>query len=150
MKASIQAVRAITGVYFKRLMTKSVITAGVILGALWALVIWLGATADPLWLWFILLLVPLTLTTLIIYRLLLSMGDALIPRPLTKRELQQITTMGDKVFSLTSAQPHPFIQRVMLVSKDVLRDKESAYIKQVVSDTESLRDDFLAIRALFL
>lgn len=149
MKASIQAARAITGVYFQKLITTGAKIGGILLALFWALVIWLTTNIDPLWGMFFLLLVPLTIVGFVIYGLMLSLGKELMPRPLTKTEYQKVGELGDKVFSLTENVKTPWPYHLIIISKDVLRGKESTYIKEVIANTGSLKDDFLNIRQYF-
>lgn len=149
VKASIQAARAITGVYFQKLITTGAKIGGTLLALIWALVIWLTTAVDPLWGMFFLLLVPLTVVSFIIYGLMLRLGKELIPRPLSKTEQKKVGELGDKVFQLTESVKTPWPYHLVIIGKDVLRGKESMYIKEVIANTGSLKDDFLNIRQLF-
>ena len=142
--------RAITGVYFQKLITTGAAVGGVILALLWAIVIWLTTSIDPLWGLFFLLLIPLTIVGFIIYGLMLSLGKELLPRPLTKSEKIKVTALGDKVFHAADTVTTPWLCHLTLIGKDVLRGKESTYVKAVISDSGNLREDFLKIRQLFL
>ena len=149
MNASVQAVRAITGVYFQKLITIGAGVGGILIALLWALLVWLTTSVDPLWGLFFIVLVPLTLAAVLIYRLLRLMGQSLIPRVLTKKEQKAVTTMGDKLFSVAETATTPWFINLFLVGKDVLRGRESSHVKNVIANTSGLKDDFLRVRALF-
>lgn len=149
MKATIQAIRAITGVYFQKLVTASAAVGGILLALFWALVIWLTTTVDPLWALFFLLLLPLTVVSFITYGLMLSLGRELMPRPLTKSEKKKVTDLGDKVFHTADTATTPWPHHLVLIGKDVIRGKESSYIKEILANTGSLRDDFSNVRRFF-
>ncbi len=149
MKATIKAVRAITGVYFQRLITASAVVGGIFIIAIWALIIWLSTTVDALWGLFIFLLLPLTIASLVIYGLMMRLGGELIPRALSKDEMHKIGKLGDKVFHMTETKSTPWPYHLLIISKDVLRGKESSYIRDTLANTRSLKQDYLDIRQLF-
>ncbi len=142
--------RAITGVYFQKLITTSAAVGGVLLALLWVLIVWLTTRVDPLWGLFFLALMPLTIVCLVVYGLMLKLGKELVPRPLTKVEIVRVTKIGDKLFQTADAAATPWFYHLILIGKDVLRGKESKYIKETIEENASLRDDFLKIRKLFL
>lgn len=141
--------RAITGVYFQKLITTSAEIGGIVLALFWALIIWLTTSVDQLWGLFFLVLVPLSVVSVIIYSLMLRLGKELLPRPLTKHEKLKVTRLGDRIFQTTETATTAWPYHLLLIGKDVLRGKESGYIKDVISNTTSLRDEFLNIRQLF-
>ncbi len=149
MKASIQAVRAITGVYFQKLINTSAIVGTVILVVLWGLLIWLAATVDPLWGLFFIALLPATIIAVVIYNLMTALGRSVVPRKLSSSEKQAITDMGDKVFSVAEAAGTPWIINMFLIGKDVIRGRESRHIRHIISNTSTLKDDFLQVRRFF-
>ncbi len=149
VKASIQAVRAITGVYFQKLISTGAAVGAIILAGLWALIIWLTTSVDPLWGLFFISLIPATIIAVVIYGLMKSLGQSMLPRRLSDSEKKIINHMGDKVFSVAEAAGTPWIVNAFLVAKDVIRGRESQHIRHIISNTSTLKDDFLQVRRFF-
>ena len=149
MNSTIKAIRAITGVYFQRLVTIGAVLAGVLLGGLWVLLIWLTSSVDRLWALLFVALIPITIIAFVIYGIFRGLSRELLPRPLNKQEKQVVTHLGDRVFNLTENAATPWFMHALMVSKDAIRGRESRHIRELITNTSSLRDDFVQVRRIF-
>lgn len=86
---------------------------------------------------------------MVIYNLMTALGRSVVPRKLSSSEKQAITDMGDKVFSVAEAAGTPWIINMFLIGKDVIRGRESRHIRHIISNTSTLKDDFLQVRRFF-
>ena len=149
MNPTIQALRAVTGVYYRRILYPVVGIGAIIILALYALVVWLATTVSPI-LWLLLIiLIPLTIVAGAITAGLFVASRAIMPRNLTRAERQTITGFGNSLFGLLERGRVPYPLVLVMIGKDVLRRRESTFLKEVINDTSSLKSDFSRIRDMF-
>ena len=149
MKASIQALRALTAVIFQRLFTPIMWVVGACIVACLLVTIYLGGWVHPLW-WLLLVIVtPVTLIIVAVAAAIWYLSTRLIPRPLSSSERRQLNDAADKVLRVAEVRATPLPWMFIMIAKDVIRGKNSSYLETVVSDTTSLKQTFLDIRALF-
>ena len=149
MSPTTQALRAVTGVYFRRLLGIVVIIGGTAMILVYALLFWLGTSVSPLWWFFLIILIPITGVLAGIGGGLWYASGKLLPRRLTKTERQAVTTFGSKLFGIVERGRMPYPVLLIMVGKDVLRRRESTFLKQFISDSRTLKDDFSRIRDMF-
>lgn len=148
MDASVKAARAITGVYFQRLVTLGAIVTGILLALLWFIVIWL-ATKDVLWSLFFIVLVPATIVVVFLYIMLTNLGHSIIPRRLNGQEKRIVGTIGSRLMEIKDTAQTPWFITLFLVGKDVVRGRESSYLRRIISSSSGVREDFLRVRKIF-
>ncbi len=148
MNASLQAIRAITGVYFQKLVAIGAVIGGLFFAALWTLLIWL-TTKDGLWALFFVVLVPATIVFVFLVIMLWTLGQSVVPRKLKRAEKKTVAAIGSKLISINDTVRAPWFVSVFLIGKDVVRGRESAYIRTAIANTSGIKDDFMRVRRIF-
>lgn len=148
MNTTTHALIAITGVYFRRLLYMGMIVAGIALVVIYSLITWLALSWSG---WWLLLggVIPLTIIALIVTGGLWYVSGKLLPRRLSGEERRAIAAFGSKLFGVVERGKTPYPLLIVLIGKDVLRKRESGFVRDVISDSRSLKSDFDRIRALF-
>lgn len=149
MKSTIAALRAISAVFLRRLLRFVFIVTGIVMILFYGSMTYL-AVDYSLWVLLILIiLLPLTLVVLVISLLLWFITGQIMPRQLTKLENKQILKFTDKISSVIERGRTPYPIAVFLIVKDIIRDRDSKFLKELISDSKSLRGDFNKIKKLF-
>ena len=148
MQASIQAIRAITFVTFRRIFLPIIWVGAGILVMLWVVAI-LAITVEISWLWVFVVLIPLSLVAAAIGSVVWLAALRIAPRKLNHADRSQLTEFTDKIFALAEVRATPWPLIVAFIAKDIVRGKKSSYIEGIIQDSKSLKSDFVAIRQLF-
>ena len=149
MNATISALRAITALYFRRLLIIGCLILGSIAAGLLILVVWLGMAFSDWW-W--MLLIPigvLVVVTIAVGAWLWVLTDKLLPRPLARQESRQVKDFTDKLFGLVEQTSLSYPVLAVLIGKDVLHGHESTLLRDAVDDSSSLKTDFASIKEMF-
>lgn len=149
MDATIKALRAVTAVYFRRLLRWALLLAAVFGVMLWALILYLGTNLSGWWLLPLVVILPFTIAVATIATGLWLLSGKLLPRQLTREETRLIQGFSDKLVGLTGAAKLPYPVALFLVAKDVLRRRESGFLRNAIDDSRTLKTDFIAIQDLF-
>lgn len=149
MQSDIKALRAITAVFFQKVLRPTAWVTGVIISLLWGLVFYLGGWVHSLWYILIILLLPITVLVIVVEIAAWVLSKKLLPRKLARAERQVIHQFTDKLLRLAEVRATPFPILAFLIAKDVVRKRKSEYIESTVQDATSLASDFRAIARLF-
>ena len=150
MTPYIRAIRALTATVFQRVYRPVAWVIGGILCLLLVLTIWLGTTVSAWWWFLLIVLIPLVMIAILVGIVLWTFSQKLLPRRLERTERASIEGFTDKVMRITEVRATPPPVLVFLIAKDVIRGKKSSYLEGVIEDPTSLKQDFLAIRNLFI
>ena len=149
MNQTVSTFHAITAVLFQRIF-RPVIWAGVVVVmALYILTFYLGVAVHGLWWLLLIVLIPGTVLLGAIAATLWFLSNRLLPRPLQFNERRQLLGFADKIIRIAEVRATPIPVLVFLVAKDVIRGRRSTYVEEVIEDSKSLKDDFVAARMLF-
>ena len=149
MNTAAAAIRAISGVYFRRLVWWVAVATTVIVLGLTALTIYGMTTSTPAWGLLFVILIPFAFVAMVLIGGLWRASTAILPRSLSHAERQRITIFGRKVFGLVERGRTPSPIALIVIGKDVLRRRHSQYLQSVIDDSSGLRDDFARIRQMF-
>ncbi len=149
MSASIQAVRAITGVTFQRLLLIAAVIGGIVLVVLWALTITLATSVNSLFWLFLILIVPVTLLALVLFFVLKALGRKVVPRHLTTAQRTAARGFSNKLLGLVDTLGTPPAFALLLIAKDVVRRRPSSYIEGAIANSSTLQRDFRELKELF-
>ena len=150
MTAYIRALRAITATVFQRVYRPLVWVIGGILLTAWIVLILLGSQVSAWWFILLIVFVPLTIIVVGIAIVLWLLSQRLFPRHLAKEERVKILQFSDKLLRVAELRATPMPLMVAMIAKDLVRGKKSSYIEGVITDSTSLKHDFVAIRDLFV
>ena len=149
MNTSFLALRAITAVTFRRLLTWVSIAAAIILVALWAGMLALVIFVNPWWWLMTVILLPVTLGLTLFATLLFALTKRLVPRKLTGEESAKVHHFTSTLLGLAEVRATPLPILAFLIGKDILRGRQSSFIESTISDAKGLRGQFDAIRNMF-
>lgn len=149
MNSYLASFRAITAEYVLSLLRPAAFVTFGLYGALLVLIGYLAWSLSPWW-W--LFAVPFTLLVIVlsaIFGLLYVVARRLEPRHLEHQERRQIKAFTKKLLRISenSRTPYPLI--LLLIAKDVIRGRESRFLRDLIDDSQSLLGDFRAIQQLF-
>jgi hypothetical protein len=148
-RASFDTLRALGGVFLKRALTPVFLMAVIILVAAYALMLMLTMSFSNWWLLMLILLLPLTAVLFGITLVLRYVLRRILPRKLTAQERHQLEAFSDKLFSVAERGRTPYFILVFLVAKDVIRGRESAFLRSLIGDSRELMKDFASLQRLF-
>ena len=149
MNPALKALRAITGVYFQRILLIASGVAAVVFAVLFIVVNYLAMNFSPWWWIFMIVLVPITVMAVIVSAGLWFASRKLMPRTITKDEKKIITTFGSKLFGIIERSRMPYPLMLAMVAKDVLRGRSSNLVRETIQDSTTLKSDFERIRTMF-
>ena len=149
MNASFLALRAITGVTFRRILLLASTFTGLAFSILWILLILLASTVSTWWWIGAIILVPLTITVAVIGMVLFILANRLIPRKMTREERTKVHKFTSTLLGLAEVRATPWPLLAFLIGKDIIRGRSSSYIESTINDAKGLRTQFDAIRQLF-
>ena len=150
MNPYIRALRAITATVFQRVYRPFAWVIGGIFLIMYLLIIWLALAVSPWWWIGLAVLAPLTIIVGVVMFVLWTLSNRLQPRRLQKHERQSIQRFTDRILRVAEVRATPVPILVALIAKDVIRDKKSTFIEETINDTTGLKQDFAAIRDLFI
>lgn len=101
---------------------------------------------DPWWLVLLALLLPLALAVSVIGGILWLATGRLAPRKMSRNEQKQLTAFSDKILGVVERVKVPYPVLIVLTAKDVLRGKESTFLKNIIEDSKSLKTDFAELQ----
>jgi hypothetical protein len=149
MHQTVSTFRAITAVLFQRIFRPVIWVGTMVIIGLYILTIYLGVAVHGLWWLLLIVLIPGTVLLGGISTALWFLANQLLPRPLQSHERRQLLGFADKIIRIAEVRATPIPVLVFLVAKDVIRGRRSTYVEEVIEDSKSLKDDFVAARTLF-
>ena len=148
-KASVDTLRALSALFLLRVLKPVAVMLAIILAASYALTVMLVLSFTAWWLLLLLLLVPLTVIVLVIGSVLWYLLHRILPRQLSAAERDQLNGFTDKLFAVAEKTKTPYPILLFLVAKDVIRGKESSFLRGLISDSKSLMKELGEIQRLF-
>ncbi|MEO5690754.1 MAG: hypothetical protein ABIQ64_01055 [Candidatus Saccharimonadales bacterium] len=149
MSAHISAARAVTAIFFQRLLKFVLLVASGIMAVLIALTAVLAVQLSNWWWLLLVIIVPIYLIAIGLGIGLYALSNRLMPRKLTSDERTRITDFTSKVSGLVETAKTPYPLVAVLVAKDVLRGKRSRFLEENVLSSRSIKSDFQDIQELF-
>lgn len=146
MGSNTDAFRAITAVFFRRILKWASIISGAVFIAIFLLTLYLATTLSA-W-WWILLIPVFTsgIIALVIGLILWTMTNRLLPKSLTRKETRQLLAFTDKIFGIAENARMPYPVMLIMVGKDIIRGKQSSFIARTINNSRTLRSDYEKIR----
>lgn len=148
-KASLDTLRALSALFLLRILRPVLFMVTLLTIAGYILTIMLSLSFSGWWLLLLLVLVPFTVVFLLIGLVLWLLLQRLLPRKLTSRERSQLNGFTEQLFTIAEKTKTPYPILLFLVGKDVLRGKESSYLRGLIGDSRSLLKEFSDVQALF-
>ncbi len=148
-RASLDAFRALSALFLLRILQPALVMSVIILIALYTLTILLALTFSTWWLLALFVLVPLTVFLLVAGYVLWYLLHKLLPRKLTSRERTKLHKFTETLWSVAEQVRLPYPVLLFLVAKDVLRGKESKFLRRLIGDSRDLMKEFGEIQAFF-
>ncbi len=141
--------RILSALLLKRLL-KPVLVIGAFIGlALYTLTVFLAISFSTWWLLALVILVPITVFLILLASLIWFLLGKLSPKKLSKPEQQKVDGFIDTLFSLAERSKTPYPVLLFLIAKDVIRGKESSFIRDLIGDSKKVTKEFEEIRTLF-
>ena len=148
-RASLNAFRALSALFFYKIVYPAAIMILIVMVALYVLTILLTITFSNWWLLLLIILVPLTVFLLAAAYILWYLLKKLLPRRLSDHELVKLSRFTDKLFGVAEQARLPYPVLLFLVAKDVLRGKESKFLRKIIGDSRELMREFGEIQEMF-
>lgn len=148
-RASFDTLRALSALFFLRVLHPALIMTGIALIALYTLTVLLALSFSNWWLLTLFILIPMTIVALIAGYILWRLLHTLLPRKLSARERSKLNTFTDKLWGVAEQARLPYPVLLFLMAKDVLRGKESKFLRKIIGDSRDLMKEFGEIQKLF-
>ena len=148
-RASIGALRALSALFLYRILQPVLVMTAILLIALYTSTILLTLTFSDWWLLTLVVLVPLTAIILICGYIVWYLLHKLLPRRLSADERVKLRKFTDKLWGVAEQVRLPYPVLLFLVAKDVLRGKESKFLRKIIGDSRDLMREFEEIQSLF-
>ena len=147
--ANMLALRAITAEFGRRIFVKIGVIAGAVLAVLLVGIVALAVLVSHWWLLTLLVLVPVGVVGGVILLLLRHALANITPRKLSTEEKSAARRITDTITGYTEKVGTPLPVLAVQVGKDILRQRESTYVKGIIDETKTLRNDFVLLRDTF-
>lgn len=148
-QASINALRAISALSLRRLLQPAAVMFAVLLGAGYVLTILLVIVFSPWWLLLLLVLLPWTLVGLAVVIAIRTVLKRLMPRRLSREEHLRLKQFVQDLVGVADRSRTPYPVMLFLIAKDVIRGRESEFLRSLIGDSKNLFHDFGAIQKMF-
>jgi len=142
----VRLLRAITSALMRRLLVRILLVVESILGALVLLVVVLGSSVNGWWFVSLALLVPIGLVVAVLGGVLWVANERLAPHKLSRDDQKRLVAFVDKILGVVGRVRVPYPVLIALVAKDVLRGKESRFLKGIIEDSHGLGEDFVELQ----
>lgn len=146
---SVRALRALSALVLHRMLKPALFMIVIILSAFYVLTILLTLSFSAWWLLILILLLPLTLVLLILGYVMWFLLQKLLPRKLSTTERNRLDAFIEKISDIADRIKLPYPVMILLVVKDVIRGKESKFIRGIIGDSKELTAEFGEIQELF-
>lgn len=147
--ASLRAFRAVSAIILKKLLHPMQFMAIIILVAGYALMVFLSMSFSAWWYLLLVILLPLTVIFLIAKLISVYLLRIVAPHRLTESQQRKVTAFADKLFSVAERTQTPYMVMLFLIGRDVVRRRESEFLRNLVGDSKSLMTEFGEIIVLF-
>ena len=149
MKSTLRALRAITSEYLLSLLKPIALTGATIFGLCIAAIIFLTINYDGLWLLALFIVVPVASVAVAVFGIIWIATKHLEPKKMTIDERYAVKDFTNKATGIVESMTGPWPATIVTVAKDVLRDRESSVLTEVIRNTASLQSDFVALQQMF-
>lgn len=149
LSASLNAMRAISVVTVQRLVKPILLMTVIVFVALYCLMIFLALSFSGWWWLLLLLLLPLTLIALAIGFLTLFLLKTLLPRRLSQEEQIKLDGFAEKLLGVLERSRFSYPVIVFLIAKDIIRKKESSFLRDMIGDSKDLTREYGQICRMF-
>lgn len=148
-RASIGTLRALSALFLFKILHPALVMIAIVLIALYTLTILLTLTFSNWWLLTLTVLIPITILILICGYIVWYLLHKLLPRKLSSEEQAKLHKFTDKLWGVAEQVRLPYPVLLFLVAKDVLRGKESKFLRKIIGDSHDLMKEFGEIQDLF-
>lgn len=148
-RASLDALRALSALFLLRVLRPALFMITVLMVAGYVLTIMLTLSFSSWWLLLLFILIPLTLIFLVVGAVLWFLLQRILPRKLSSEERSRLNGFTERLFAIAEKTKTPYPILLFLVAKDVVRGKESAFLRGLIGDSKALMKEFSDIQALF-
>ena len=148
-RASFDTFRALGALFLLRILQPTLVLTVIGLVALYVLAILLALTFSSWWLLTLVVLVPLTICLLVCGYVLWHLLHKLLPRKLSPQERTKLHSFTNTLWGIAEQVRLPYPVLLFLVAKDVLRGRESGFLKKMIGDSRDLMREFGEIQDLF-
>ena len=143
IKSKIDVLRALSSVIAKRAIFFFLIIDSVFLTLSFIGICLLVYFFSPWWWLLLIILIPLFIASGIIYLLAVFIASRLYPAPLSCEQRQHLQEFTDKILRLLETKGIGWWWFAVLCVRDLLLYRELRTLKGILSDTTSLKQDFL-------
>lgn len=148
-RASLDALRALSALFLLRVLRPALFMVAVLMIAGYTLTIMLTLSFSSWWLLLLFVLIPLTLMFLVLGTVVWFLLQRILPRKLSSQERSRLNGFTEQLFAIAEKTKTPYPILLFLVAKDVVRGKESSFLRGLIGDSRTLMKDFGDIQALF-
>ena len=149
LNASLGAMRAISVATATLIVRPALIMIGIIVVAFYCLTAFLALSFSAWWWLMLVVLVPLTLVILGIGLLMLFLLRRLTPRGLRAADQAKVDGFAQKLLGVVERSRYSYPVILFLIAKDIVRKKESSFLRNMIGDSRSLTREFGEICRLF-
>ena len=143
IKSKIDVLRALSSVIAKRAIFFFLIIDSVFLTLSFIGICLLVYFFSPWWWLLLIIFIPLFIASGIIYLIARFVASRLYPAPLSREQRQHLQEFTDKILRLLETKGMGWWWFAVLCVRDLLLYHELRTLKQILSDTTSLKQDFL-------
>ena len=140
--------RVLGALLLKRLLKPVLIIVAIIGTALYVITALLALSFSSWWWLLLIILVPITIFLILLGSLVWFILGKLSPRKLSKHENEKLNGFIDTLFSLAERSKTPYPVLLFLIAKDVIRGKESSFLRDLIGDSKKVTSEFEEIRKL--
>ena len=143
VKFKIDVLRALSSVIAKRAIFLFLIIDSVFLTLSFIGICLLVYFFSPWWWLLLIIFIPLFIASGIIYLLARFVASRIYPAPLSREQRQHLQEFTDKILRLLETKGMGWWWFAVLCVRDLLLYRELRTLKEILSDTTSLKQDFL-------
>ena len=140
--------RILSALLLKRLLKPVLVIVAIVGAALYVITALLALSFSSWWWLLLLILIPVTIFLLLLALVLRFLLNKLIPQKLSKSERNKVSGFIDTLFSLAERSKTPYPVLLFLIAKDVVRGKESSFLRDLIGDSKKVTGEFEEIRTL--
>ncbi len=140
------ALRAITAVYFRRLLVIAAGLSGVTSVILLLLTAVLALNLSPWWWLLLVIILPLIVVIASVIGVLWITTNRLLPRQLSRTEIKSISAFTGKLFGVVEQIHLPYPVLLVLIGKDIIKGKPNKILQDTVENSRLLRKEYTEIK----
>ncbi len=148
MQRSIYALRALGAVVLRDILRPILYVLIAFFSVAYLLTLVLSSLVSLWWLLTLIVLVPASFLSGVLFLLLWQATSRLIPRSLSRKEQRKVREFCRKIIRIVERAKLPYPVLVMLIGKDILRGRESTFLEEIIGDSRALTREFNEIREM--